>query len=167
MSTLLAFVSVLLAATPGASQAPYSRAVEQGVSHGFKDCAPALDRYVRSIEKDDTDYAHVGIWDKGSPNRHAFHTITSDRSGNNVAITAFSAAKNVAGGCDVAAIQILHVSMTCAEFRETVGKKWRFYSALGGSSAYKSPDSDGVMVILSDVSGGHCLLVKQTLEFNG
>lgn len=167
MKTIATMLAALLATTPALAEAPapLTRAVQQGADAGFKDCAPALDKFIRFVHEDDSVYAMYGRWSKSNPNGSMFTTLTSEGSGADTILTSFSAVKNSAGTCDIVMTEIVTTQVTCTKFHEDSLKDWKFFGDLNGSGIYSDPTTENDSVILTNLPGNGCLLTKQLLGY--
>src|SRR5690348_4982179 len=117
-----------LGTTTNTAPAPaFSRSVQQGYDHGWKDCAPALDKFVRFVYKDDKQYAMLGNWSPSNPNGSMFSSLTI---GAGVMVN-FSAAKNTHGTCDVAITEVILSGDNCDKFHDAQIKTWTYFDKLG------------------------------------
>ena len=161
MKNLSMLLVACLATSPVDAATPLTRAVQQAYDAGFRDCAPTLDRFVRFIHEDDTQYGFYGIWSKDAPNASMFSTTTTEITPAGNMVTTFSAVKNNSGTCDVSVSTTVVSTSSCAAIRESTFKDWKFYGDLNGSSIYSDPTSQGDDVILTNIPNNYCLLVKR------
>jgi hypothetical protein len=167
--TLIVAVAVLVASNSLAEtprEAHMSRAVAQAVKVGVKDCAPALEVFVKYFYPKDDVYAHLATWSQENPNGSIFDTIIVEPKSDGDVDTTFQVSKNSVGKCDIVATSAYAVpDQSCGELRETVFKEWKYYDVLSKSTVLETKDGPGEDAILTPMKNGGCLILRRLQSF--
>lgn len=156
----------LVSAAGGAFAQDAARAVQQGIEKGFRTCAPLMDRMLKFVHSDDSKYAHLGTWNKGSPDRKTFNTVTVEPYTDGATFTSFSAVRNQADECDVVMTQVIPVlGRSCNALRETTFKGWKYLQDLGGVPLFEPSDDESTTVFLSPLGNTGCLIIKSAVVY--
>ena len=126
-----AAVAILLAnsataAEPGTA-APFSPPVQEGVDHGFKDCAATVDKAIKRLrEGDGGDGAphYVDHWNPEGADGSLFNIVVIAAQGEGDVVSTVTAVRNASGSCDVMQTLVFPVPATCPEVRTDVFSHW-------------------------------------------
>ena len=165
-----AAVAILLAnsataAEPGTA-APFSPPVQEGVDHGFKDCAATVDKAIKRLrEGDGGDGAphYVDHWNPEGADGSLFNIVVIAAQGEGDVVSTVTAVRNASGSCDVMQTLVFPVPATCPEVRTDVFSHWTH--AETASRSILLSDEGGGSVVLTPIPGGWCNVVKQVIFF--
>jgi len=144
---------------------PKANALQDVYQGGFKACAPAMERMVKTIHKDDAAYAWLGMWSMDKPDDQMATAVTSERLEGGHAVTTFSAAKTDKGKCDVSVTYVeTALGESCAHVRENAYKAWRYVGDFNNATVYQDPETPNSKLVLTTAGAG-CLIVKSIVGY--
>lgn len=159
----LAAISV---AMPAQAQAPKVRALQDIYKAGFKDCAPAMERFVKFVHDDDEAYSFVSKFAVEDTNRSTAGAVTVERFSDSQGVASITATKNAAGKCDVVLTHtFVFPEMTCDALRAEALKDWKLFLKLNEANVYEDPTTPNGHAVVSPAGKG-CLLVKHLMGFD-
>jgi hypothetical protein len=157
-------LAVMLTGAGPAAAPPLSRAAQDGVDHGFKTCAPAVDMLVKFIHPDDEAYAVVSTWSRTHPDEGTFNVVTVQHDDEGDLISSVSGLRNVRGSCDVNFTQSAAlVDTSCAELRKLAFKDWKAGDRLIQTDVFEDKTAPGMSAFLTPLKNGGCLVTRQYL----
>lgn len=166
MHKLVLALSALAIALPAQAQPPKARALQDIYKAGFKDCIPAMEKFVEFVHDDDAGYSYIGKYAIENANQSSSTAITVQRFDDGQGVASITAVKTIAGKCDVSLTHTFAVpSQTCDEIRTTVFKDWKLFTAMHESNTYQDPTTPNGHVVLSPIGTSGCLIVKNLVGF--
>jgi hypothetical protein len=134
--------------------------VQHAYDHGWRDCAPTLDKFIRAAMKSDTEYGMFNHWSHTDPNSGMFTTVMSGGG----AVMTFSAVKNGRGSCDLALTEVIPFSEPCDKIQETEFKDWKPAGKMGDVPIFMHRTAEGNSAVFSPLPSG-CLVTKLVTLF--
>jgi hypothetical protein len=160
MNVIALSIAIALVTPPAEPEPPaFVGPVQHGYDHGWRDCAPTLDKLIRRVTKTDGEYGMFNHWSQTDPNSSMFTTVMSGEG----TLMTFSAVKNGHGSCDMTMTQVFTFSEPCDKVQETEFKDWKFYMKMGDVPIFTST-VEGNSALFSPLPSG-CLVTKVVTLF--
>jgi hypothetical protein len=167
MRKLMLIAAALSACLPAYAAEPVSRPAELLFKNGFKDCAPAIDRVVKTTHEDGDAYAFISSWRQEAPNSSLGSTLTTEKYVDGRMVMSAGAVRNASGKCDVVvSVTLALIDSTCPQLRESAFKSWKRMDELGDAEAYVDPASASHVVLFNPLGLNGCLMVKQLAAYD-
>ena len=167
MHKLVLALSALAVSLPAQAQPPKARALQDVYKAGFKDCIPAMEKFVQFVHENDESYSFVGKFALENANQSSAAAITVEKYDDGQGVASITGTKNAAGKCDVVLTHtIVFPEMTCDALRTTGLKDWKLFVQMHESNVYQDPTTPNGRAVLSPVGKTGCLLVKHLMGFD-
>lgn len=166
MHKLALALAALSIALPAHAQAPKVRALQDIYKAGFKDCVPAMQKFVEFVHEDDESYSYLGKYALENANQSAAGAVTVEKFSDGQGVASITGTKNAAGKCDVVLTHtFVFPEITCDSLRTEALKEWKLFVQMNESNVYQDPTTPNGHAVLSPVGKGGCLLVKHLMGF--
>lgn len=166
MHKLIIALAALAIGSPVEAAPPKVRALQDIYQAGFKDCAPAMERFVQFVHEDDESYSFVGKFSLDDANRSSAGAVTVERFTDGQGVASITGTKTAAGACDVVLTHTLvFPAETCDAVRTTAFKEWKLFMQMNESNVYEDPSTPNGHAVLSPIGATGCLVVKHLMGF--
>lgn len=167
MHKLALALAALSVALPAHAQAPKVRALQDIYKAGFKDCAPAMEEFVKFVHEDDEEYSYVGKFALEKTNESAAGAITIQKFDDGQGVASITASKTPTGKCDVVLTHTLVIpGEACDDVRTTALKDWKLFLQANETNVYQDPTTPNGHAVLSPIGTKGCLMVKHLMGYD-